>query len=323
MSNLPRQIREQAEQVERMMAAAATAAQDAPAPTPAPVAEPPRAPDTAAPAEQPAVPATEPTPAPAPTLADPEETWEKRYKTLQGMHNRNMADMKARAIAAEQKSRALAEELAALKSTPPAPTPDNKQYEETFGRDLVEMATRIAESVLSAEVAKISTRLSSIETKLSTSAQVAAQTAEEVFLARLKEAVPDYATINSSEDFLLWLGEEDPVYGVPRQAALTAAAEALDAGRVAKVFNAFKAAMAPKEPQAPAPRHAASELERQIAPSTAAAQPSAPAQPHTVRVHDIQSFYNDVRLGRYRGREAEQQQIEARINAAIAAGHVV
>lgn len=321
MSKLPKRIQAQLDQADALLTAAnqaqaapVSAAPIEPAPVPVePVVEPPVA-------QAPA-----PTPAPA---GDPEEKWEARYKTLQGMHNRNMEDMKARLRAIEQQNEQLAAQLTAQKTEPvPSASPDPK-YADVFGQDLVEMVERVAESRFGAAAKQMDERLAAIEQKLTGTTKAVAQTAEDVFLARLKEAVPDYVEINGNQDFLDWLAESDEVYGVPRQSALTNAAEALDVDRVAKVFKAFKALSTPATiapaaaPVAPV-RTVASELERQIAPSTVASAPVPTSQPITFRVGDVQAFYNDVRLGKYRGREQEAAAIEARINTALAEGRIL
>lgn len=327
MSKLPKRIQDQLAQADALLTAA-NQAQAVQAPTPA--AEP--APEIATPVvAEPVAQAPAPTPAPA-VNADPEEKWEARYKTLQGMHNKNIEDMKGRLRAIEQQNQQLAAQLeAANKAQQASPKPDPKDA-EVFGQDLVDMVQRVAENMLGAAAKQIDDRLNAIEQKLTGTTKAVEQTAEEIFLARLKEAVPNYVAINSDPNFLSWLAEIDEVYGVPRQSALTAAANALDADRVAKVFKAFiatqpantPAAQAVAAPAAPAaPSTVASELERQIAPSTVAPSPSPTSQVTTFRVADVQAFYNDVRLGKYRGREQEAAAIEARINTALAEGRIV
>jgi archaellum component FlaC len=323
MSKLPKRIQAQLQQADAILAAA-NQAQAEPAMTPAPVAVPEVAPPVEAP---PVAQAQTPEPTPTPQVAsDPEEKWEARYKTLQGMHNKNIEDMKGRLRAIEQQNQQLAAQLEAATKAQQTPQQPDPKDAEVFGQDLVEMVQRVAENMLGAAAKKIDDRLDEIDRKLTGTTKAVAQTAEEIFLSRLKEAVPDYIAINADPDFLSWLAEADEVYGVPRQSALTAAAEALDADRVAKVFKAFiatKTVTAPSNPPVPAQNTAASELERQIAPNTVASNPTPTSQPTTFRVADVQAFYNDVRLGKYRGREQEAAAIEARINNALAEGRIV
>ncbi len=323
MSKLPKRIQEQLDQANAIMTAAAPAQAEPVAVAPVEQAPTPVAPVVAEPVAQ--------AQAPAPVQevkSDPEEKWEARYKTLQGMHNRNMEDMKTRLRASEQQLEQLAAQLSAQKEAASSAAKPDPKDAEVFGQDLVEMVQRVAEQMFGSAAKQFDSRIAAIEQRLDGTTKAVAQTAEEIFLGRLKEAVPDYVEINSDPDFLSWLAETDEVYGVPRQSALTAAADALDAERVAKVFKAFKAKTAKlqakvQEAQAAPVRTAESELERQIAPSTVASNPVPTEQPVTYRVADVQAFYDAVRLGKYRGREQEAAAIEARINTALAEGRIV
>lgn len=322
MNTLPKQVRLQVERVDQMLAAAQAPAEPNNPPAPAPESVP-AEPAPAPPAEPSTPDASEAPPAPA---APPAEPWEHRYRTLRGMHNRQMAEATRRAEAAEQ-------ERDALKAAQAAPKPDirlDPKDAETFGADLVGMAQRIAETVATAVVGKLEARIAQLEQKHEGAVRQVAQTAEEVFLSRLAAQVPDYQAQNEDAGFLAWLGEIDPVYGVPRQAGLDSATQALDADRTARVFLAYRNSRAPAPTPAaapapaPAPRPAPASLERQVAPGTNA-QP-APLQPQEaapITVADVTQFYNDVRRGVYRGRDAEKARIEATINQALAEGRIL
>ena len=283
---------------------------------PAPAAPP----EAAAPAEPQPTPqeAAPPAPAPSPDLSA-EQTFEQRYRSLQGVH-RSM-EQKVRDALAQN-----AQLQAELEKARRAPEPKQEvavdpRDADVFGSDLVDMVKRVSETVLGHTLQKLDARLSGIERQMQGTAQTVSNTAEDVFLTRLREQVPDYATVNSDPAFLQWLGEEDPVYGVPRQEALTAAANALDYNRVAKVFLAFKKSV---EPAARAPAAGPpSKLERQIAPSSVSAPTPQAQEPQYMTVAQVQAFYEDVRAGKYRGRDAEYAQREAFINNALANGRIL
>lgn len=290
--------------------------------------------DDAPPADTPddgTPPAPEPTPAPAPapvaaptTPQTPEATWEHKYKTLQGMHNRNMEAFRQRAEALEAQVASLSQQLEAARkpSTPPAPPEDTTKDAEVFGTDLVDMVKRVVNSAFGGLAQQFNERLSAVESHLQGTTQVVARTAEDQFLARLSAQVPDYEQVNQDADFLAWLAEVDPIYGLPRQAALTAAADARDANRVAGIFLAFKATQTPPPAPTPVPTPAAS-LERQVAPRAGASAPAAPSTKPVYTSAQVDAFYRDVRRGVYRGREADAQRIEDQFNEALAEGRIV
>jgi len=302
---LPTQIQQQLDAAESLLQRS-NAPTEAPAPAPAPV--------ETAPAEQ----APAPTSVEAPPAKPVVDEFRQKYLSLQGVH-RSFED-KIRNL--EREKALIASQLEAAQRTPEQPTQADPQDAETFGSDLVEMVQRVAETMFGTAAKNIDARLGAIEQRLEGTAQHVAKTAEETFYERLTAAVPDYATINIDDGFLAWLGDEDGISGAPRQNALTAAGQALDVSRVAKVFLAYKATLAPTEAPAAKP-NAAAQLAKQVSPSSAASPaPRNPAK-NTYTVAEVQSFYRDVQSGKYRGREAEADGLEASINLALSEGRIV
>jgi hypothetical protein len=141
-------------------------------------------------------------------------------------------------------------------------------------------------------------------------------TLEQQFYAALKGLVPDWEQVNTNDNWLQWLAETDPVYGMPRQAALDNGRKNLDVQRVANVFNAFKAAHPVKQQDS---------LASQVAPTTVASPaPVTPVatQKPILAAKFIEKFYSDQAKGRYVGREAEMNRLEAEINQAAAEGRI-
>jgi hypothetical protein len=214
-----------------------------------------------------------------------------------------------------------AAEAQAKPAEPQKPTADPRDV-ENFGSDLVEMVQRVAQQLLGSAATELQTRAASLEQRLAQleqalkgTTQTVAVTAEQAFFDRLTKLVPEWEAINANQAFLAWLAEVDPILGQPRQSALDAAQQALNADRAAAVFRAF----APAQP--PAPK--ANPLDKQVSPKgTASAAPAAPAQPAVYTQQQVVDFYNAKRRGEFRGREKEAAQIEAELNLAISEGRV-
>lgn len=214
----------------------------------------------------------------------------------------------------------LKQQLAAKGAQPQSQAQDPKDV-EAFGADLVEMVRRQAsaeiQEAVRTHVSGIVSRLEKLEATLEVTGQNVAVTAEQQFFESLTRRVPDWRTVNADQRFLQWLGEADGVYGVPRQVALDNAVGRANVEHAAAIFEAFKKTVTP----APAPANALNEQVQPARSGSAAPAVEAP-QAQTVSSADITKFYNDVRRGVYRGREAELEQIEAQINMAIAEGRV-
>lgn len=266
--------------------------------------------------------ASAPAPAPSPT---PDSVWEQRYKTLQGIHQAEKRQIGQAQQALAEKVETLTAQLqelaAARTSAEPQTKPQmNPEDVERFGSDLVEMVQRGAAATIAATtksfsdtVARLETRLGALEQAVTGVHKQTTETREEQFYTTLSKLVPDWENINASEEFLAWLAEVDPVYGVQRQVGLTAAHQSLRADHAANVFEAFKSSRKPKQ-----------DTSLMVAPrgTGGSPTPTAPTTPVVVTQREIQQFFHDVARGKYAGREAEAVRREAEINAAVAAGRV-
>lgn len=319
---LPRAIQAQLEQANALLEAA-NKPPEAPAPAElAQVADPEPAPEPA-----PAAPEPQATPEPQAQSQQQPDPWEQRYKTLQGLFNREVPTLQHKVKDLETQLQEAVARLnkAADAQTKPAepvnPAADPRDV-ENFGSDLVEMVQRTAERMLGSAANELQTkaaaleqRLAQLEKVLQGTTQTVAVTAEQAFFDRLTKLVPEWETINANQSFLAWLAEVDPMLGQPRQSALDAAQQTLNADRAAAVFRAF----APTPQVAPKPNP----LDKQVSPKgSASAAPAAPAQPVVYTQQQVVDFYNAKRRGEFRGREKEAQQIEAELNLAISEGRV-
>lgn len=319
MTTLPKAIQREVDAANQLQQAVLTPLEDTVVEV---VAENPAPP----PAESVQPPATPPAP-PAPPQP-PAVDWEQKFKSLQGLFAQRTSELTAQNKQYESQLNALqrqVQELAQARVEPPKaekPQADPKDV-ENFGADMVEMVQRYAENVFramssqfSGKAAALEARIAEVEKTVNGVSQKADDTLERQYWDGLKQAVPDWEQINEDPRWLAWLGEVDPVYGVPRQMALDNAQKALNVRQTAAVFNAFKATL-------PAPARAES-LATQVAPSSAApvAQAPAPAAPKIYSAKAVEKFYKDFALGKYQGREAEAERLMAEIDRAAAEGRI-
>ena len=316
---LPKSIQAQVEQAEATLAAYAAPEAQPVAPGPVEVmANPPTAPTQAPEASQVVA------PPPAPT----EENWEHKFRSLQGLFNKNVPELQGQVKNLTQRLDQALGALEAARTTKQepkeqAPAAVDPRDVENFGADLVDMVNRIAErrfggvaQQVDAKIAELQRMLGTVEQRLEGTNQTVAVTAEQAFFDKLAKQVPEWETINANPAFLAWLAESDPVYGVPRQRALDSAREQLDVSRIVSVFRAF----APATSSAPPVRNA---VDRQVSPKAGAANSMQTApQKQVYSQKQITDFYNDQARGKFRGREAEALAIEQSVNLAIAEGRV-
>lgn len=333
---LPRAIVAQnviAEQIQRDIIAAEQAAPRI-TPLAALGAPPPAPPDpgqTSDPASPPAAPPAPQAPAPEPPKPPVNDQAEQRFRTLQGILTNEINPLRQELREALNQNKTLVASVEQLveqrNAAPPEAAVLDPKDMETFGADLVAMVRRQASSEIEAAVriqtAGLLKRLENLEAGMQSTGKQINVSAEQAFFDTLASRAPDWRSVNADQRFLQWLGEVDPIYGMPRQAALDHASQTKSVERTVAIFDAFKASVAPPPvPVAPPPKPPASQPLQDPARSGAAPPPTE-ASVEIISSGDVTAFYNDVARGKvYRGRDAERVALEQKIDQAIAEGRV-
>jgi hypothetical protein len=258
-----------------------------------------------------------------------DETWERRYKTLQGMFNAEVPRLKSEVndlknqlstaiarldLASEVKSEGLSSDQRLV---------TDKDVED-FGGDLVDLikrqATEVAQSELSKKISKLEEENAQLHRQVDGVSERQGESSRRDYFAELSRLVPDYEDINVDQGFLDWLNEVDLLSGNQRQEYLNQAFNTFDPIRTATLFNTYKELVgAPTTSKQPN-----KSLERQVAPGTSRVS-SASAVTGSDKVWsmtEIDRFYRDVAKGMYRGNDAEQVRIEADIDLAVTQGRL-
>lgn len=257
----------------------------------------------------------------------PEETWEQKYRGLQGKYDAEVPRLHAQVREMNTQLQQLIADNAVLKAQKPTETPVpaktliTEQDKEAFGTDLIDLIDRATEqkiagyrdteAQLKAEIAELKGKLGNVSDR-----QVVSD--KDRFLGALTNQVPDWQVMNTDPGFLDWLAEVDPVYGLPRQTALNNAYETFDATRTANIFKQYKALTAPAQNTQNKPN-----LQSQVAPTrsrTSPAPASDSANKRTYTQGEITQFYEEWRRGYIDNEEAVR--MEKDIHTAIAEGRV-
>lgn len=255
----------------------------------------------------------------------PEEKWAHKYHTLKGMYDAEVPRLHSQVREMQAKLDQLIADKAASEAraaeVPPASSLITDEDKEAFGPDLIDLIERATEAkvaTLRANEADLKSQIKELQGQLGNVSERQVVSDKDRFLAGLGQQVPDWEALNVNQGFLEWLQQIDPVYGLPRQAALNNAYESLDVARVANIFKAYKATL----PQQPAPRSNQAELQRQVAPTRTrtTSQPNDTMDRPIFSNQDIEKFYSDWRRGYYTDDEAAS--MEQQIHAAIAEGRV-
>jgi|OpeIllAssembly_1097287.scaffolds.fasta_scaffold26550_3 hypothetical protein len=232
--------------------------------------------------------------------------------------------------------RALKDEIAALKArpAPPAgeapagePPPAGDTVESRFARLVQEYGPEFVEDMRTVFREEARKEIEGVKAQVENVAAVTTRSVDEQYVATLSKAVPDWTTLVNDPGFAAYMNEEEGRTGIPRLTFAKEWQKRRDAERVAGYYLDYKqrAAGPPvASPAAPTPRPAVSK-ESLVAPTTTpqGAVPAGKDEVPYVRASELDKFARDVIAGAYRGREKEQLTLQARYDAAQAAGKIV
>ena len=254
-----------------------------------------------------------------------EEDYEQKWKTLQGMYNAEVPNLKAQNQNLQGRISQMEQLISSMETKKePAKAPEKVSLVtqddiDEFG-DSIDMMRKVTkEESFSAQnrIAQLETELADMKTnilpKVDSAAQAANSSREQVFWSELSTSVPNWQEINGNQGFKDWLNEVDPLTGITRQAYLDDAQKQFDAKRVTNFFTTWESL---KGTPAAQTNQASKELAKQVAPKkgrTTSTQVN-PGQQYSPE--DIKKFFSDVQKGKYRGREKERDKIERDIFAA-------
>jgi hypothetical protein len=262
-----------------------------------------------------------------------EENLTQKYRTLQGMYNAEVPRLHSQnkelsgrlqqmeqllaTISAQQSS---ARNMAQTQVDPLVTEKDVEEYGESL--DVMRKVSREELIPVAQKLVQIERMLQQLQTnvvpQVHNLAQRQAMTVEQQFWSELASAVPNWKDINEDPEFQSWLLEFDPMSGISRQTILEDAQRSLDVRRVGSFFKSWLEITGQANVAQNTRRNvSASELERQVAPGKgrSTGNPTG-TNAKTYSPDDIKTFFNDVRQGKYKGREAERDRIERDIFAA-------
>jgi hypothetical protein len=268
-------------------------------------------------------------PAPQETAPAPgDESWEHKYKSVHGRYTRSQEQIRQMSeqiqglqnvVATMQATAASAPSTASLPdfSTERLITPEEAS---DYGEDFLKVVGKKAREELAPVIGAYQQKITELEQRLQGVSGAQAQDSHQKLMSTLDEKLPTWRDLNTNEEFLSWLQLPDAYSGDIRHNMLKAAYAQGNAHRVLAFFNGFLAEEAAVAPAQGEPDYSTTTvpkvpLQNFAAPGRAktAASANAPAEKLNISRAQVASFYADVAAGRYRGREAEKNKLEAQI----------
>lgn len=309
MSALPKAVRDQVKQAEKLAKEIYDedgklknpAAEPEPEPTPEPAPEPQAQEPAKEPAQEPAKPVD----------------YEHKFKVLQGKYNAEVPRLQKSLTRAEDQNRELSQRmlnlegmLASLSAVKePAKEPAKPSLPEItdderaqFGDDLIDLIERTSLRATLPEVEKrvhkVSERVTQVGEKVAHNETSVAESKRQQVFKDLATAVPNWAEQNENPDFLDWLDQEEGMSGYTRGHFLTEAMKRNDGPTVIKYFKGFQGENAadtaePAPATEPEPQVKLDELTAPGTPQTGTASAPDESGKRVWSRNDIQQFYAD------------------------------
>jgi len=274
-------------------------------------------------------------------VAEEDQSWEQRYRSLQGRLDQERRD-KQTIIERMNDLETLIETMRAQGSAatnanvqPPTYQKLLTPEEETdYGEEMLSVVGRRAREELVPEIETVKQRLDRIEGRVEGVGNVMARSAQERMYDGLNQQVPNWGQINVDQGFKDWLSLSDPYSGRKRHDMLMEAFSRHDTSRVVQFFKGFAEvtgiptnATSPGNAAPPLPGNGQASgkpsLESFAAPGRARSgqdfvSPDKPVYTPAL----IARFYADRRMGKWRGREADAEAIERDIFQAQHEGRI-
>lgn len=271
----------------------------------------------------------------APAAPTAPQDWEHAFKSMKGRYESSQNNIRSMSDQMQQLQR----DIATLQANPAVIAPHELTAaslltpEETneYGAEFLDIVGKKALERVSPEMAALKKELAALRGRVDGDSAAQSVNARNAMNTDLDNRCPTWRGVNVSPEFHSWLQLPDPFSGAIRHSLLSAAYEQNNTPRVLAFFNGFlanEAALAPAPtggvPDPTEDNSGKVPLETFAAPGRAktSAATGAPVEKPTFTATQISKFYADSAAGKFRGREAEYNRLDAQIVEAGREGRI-
>ncbi|PLX71807.1 MAG: hypothetical protein C0602_00100 [Denitrovibrio sp.] len=251
---------------------------------------------------------------------DPDEdTWKHKYNVLQGKYEAEVPRLSAELKTLKRQFNELHsvnQELTAKLEAKPEIELNPEEYGE-YGDEMKKLAQYTVDQAKT--IAALNAKLENTSRQVSQSSEATKQQNTTYMLSQLKAVVPDWETINDSQEFKSWLAEVNPYTRAQRQVSINAAVDEYDHEALILIFKDYmkeKGLSDEKANQEADSRR--KNLEKQIQPKKRPGD--APTTEKIFTTSEIDKFYTESAQGKYTDEEFEK--LNAEINKAVTDGRI-
>ena len=234
---------------------------------------------------------------------------EEQYRKLEAAHKTLQGKYRAEVPRLNEQVRNLIQELSVAKQAKATA----EQSADTAKAELGDVTARLQNEIGSDATDALSDYTKQlVKDELGKTQAVTSEvpTAESNFWDRLYAKVPDFDAVNNSPDFVEWLKGTDDETGLPFQFGLDEAGKTFDVLTVADITRQFK-----RDQKQPPKALLNNPSDHIAAPKTQKRSTVKETPQYTPA--DYEALQNQIQRGQWKGREAEANQLEQQIHAAL------
>lgn len=267
---------------------------------------------------------------PAGTSApDVEETFEHKYRTLQGKYDAEVPRLHQRVKELTEKLDELSTKLVEQsKQETSTKVEEEVSYvtdadREEFGEELIDVQRRVAKEVAREYDKRLQAQEAVIEDLKKRLGETDGKIGHMTFAQRLAHLVPDFEQVDNDPRWIAWLDGHDPILRGPRRVQAAQAYNAGDAEAVAHYVGLFKQTIADTPKSESTKRQ--SELEKQVAPNRSANSSRTQSAGRDSKIYsagEVKAAWDKIRVLNTRGKVDEAAKLEAELTTAYLEGRV-
>lgn len=267
----------------------------------------------------------EPAPKPKPVEDENSVTYKQRWEALKGAFagkNKEVAHLQNTVQELTGRLKELEERQAPIEPSKEQLSEHLKWMATEYGDEYADMLTKLSEDISRSVVKRELAEQNKVyDKKIEEATQSSLEMKRQQFALGLDQNAPGWKKLLDAEEFNNWLDYTvEPMTGRAYRDLFDEANNSWQLERLSNFFNTFTAAAGKPEPKGAKPPK-----ESLITPgSSGGANPAnPPPQGKYWTMSEVNQFYKEVQIGRYRDRPKEADRIEAEIDKANLEGRII
>lgn len=245
--------------------------------------------------------------------------WKKRYKNLRSHHDAlvydlrtEVSNLKASLVEVNKKNSEMSKLLAKLNEAKDAEGLLSEDERDLIGDETLEVLKKLTSKTVDPIKKQLEEERALRLKQQEEEAKRSQMESQRMFVDRFAKLVPNYLEIDKDPKFLKFMQDIDSASGYDRTTLFKRAVNNGDVVRAAGFYQEYLQKNKKVDPFA-----------KKVTPTgNRSSTPKQPKQKETITVAYINQFYDDIAKGKYKGKASLAEEIEMKIDKAVAEGRI-